>query len=515
MPPASKKSNDQQSALPPGESGYSVGSWMEPTRLATEQEQLAVEQIGNNSDSVHEVPTRRKSRSQRILQKSSTLLRSFTSKKSPNLTFSNHSSHEVSQTGEGVKHKQTKSLPPNSMHTRRLTEMIETNSGTETLCVATIRRLLANSDSADRDWSVCVNEQSLVDSDESFESVEEFPKEGWGGGSHSRCPPSQNDSWNHEENPAPNSKNCAKLTELSTTSNESFASRAPYQAIQTVRMPSPRDDNDGYHSSMHDNVDTSDRGGDDASTNNDANEATRPSASSPLAEDDASPYVVKLMPGWRRVGIDKKTVTFAGDVKKNGVIAIKDKNDDSGMGEEVETSRRLTFACYDVNEGGALSLEKENENSAIGDDNKRKEGTMPMVGKDTGRKIEDWDMEDVDEMNFRLTFIWNDVNEGGALAVEEANERSAMGEESEQNEGTPVVVEDDSGRSIADSAKTDGGTLEGSTDHDRPEPKRAAPTTLSPPPVEEDEPRPRMGWALLLLVFAVFIISILFLVFRE
>jgi len=139
--------------IPPGESGFSVVSTMEPTQLATAQEQLAVEYIDN-----YEVPIRRKSRSQRMLQKSSTLLSSITSKKGPNLTFANHSSHDVPQTGEGVKHTQTKGLPPNSMHTRRLTEMIETNSGIG-FSVASVRRLLADSESADRDWSTCEQPQ--------------------------------------------------------------------------------------------------------------------------------------------------------------------------------------------------------------------------------------------------------------------------------------------------------------------------------------------------------------------
>jgi serine/threonine protein kinase len=219
---ASQKINDQPYALPPGESGFSVVPSMEPTQLVTAQEQLAVEYMDNYSIDPVEVPIRRKSRSQRMLQKSSTLLSSFTSKKGHNLTFANHSSHDVPQTGEGMKlmkHTQTKGLPPNSMHTRRLTEMIETNSGTERLSVTSIRRLLADSKSANRDWSTYKHDQSSVDSDESFEPVHDVPEEGGGGGNiHSRRPPSQNNSWTHEESLAPNSNNCAKLTELSTAS---------------------------------------------------------------------------------------------------------------------------------------------------------------------------------------------------------------------------------------------------------------------------------------------------------
>jgi hypothetical protein len=257
---ASKKSNDQQFALPPGESGYSVRSSMEPMRLATEQEQLAVKFIGNNSiDPVHEVPNRRKSISQRILQKSSTLLSSFSTKKSSKFTFANHSSDDVSQTGEGMKHTQTNSLPPYFFHTRRLTEKIETNSGTERLSVASVRRMLEDSDSAGRDWSACVHEQSSVGSDETFEPVDKVSKRGAGGDSHSRRPPAQNASWTHEESLAPNSK----LTTLSTASVHQMppADGPDESSMSVITQDMPQDENmkcraihkrfSGRHSGRH------------------------------------------------------------------------------------------------------------------------------------------------------------------------------------------------------------------------------------------------------------------------
>ena len=79
------------------------------------------------------------------------------------------------------------------------------------------------------------------------------------------------------------------------------------------------------------------------------------------------------------------------------------------------------------------------------------------------------------------------------LAVEKENQSSTMGEEDERKERTTAAVEEDAGWNRDDSAKTGGGTLEGSADCDEPEPVLVSPTTLSSPPYEEEEPQSKKG----------------------
>ena len=242
-------------------------------------------------------------------------------------------------------------------------------------------------------------------------------------------------------------------------------------------MSSPRDDDEGYHSPMEHNSDSSDVGGDVASEYNNDSEATGPSASS--AKDDTS-YAQTLTPGWRRVDCDRKSVTFSSDVKKGGVITVDDDGGDLAMGAEDERTEGTTAGVVAMTDGGLISL---------------------------------WDMDEGEGL-YRHAFY--EVTEVDDFALEEENESSmAMGEGNERKEETMAVVEEDAGRNRDDLAKTGGGTLEGSKDCDEPEPVLVLPTTLSSHPVEGDEPRSKKRWALLLLFLVLLIATILILVFRE
>ena len=79
-----------------------------------------------------------KSRSQQILRKSSSWLRSFTSKKNTEAHSSNnHSSHpRVQDACQSTGFTKEESLAPNSYHSRKLTELIQANSGNRSLSVA-------------------------------------------------------------------------------------------------------------------------------------------------------------------------------------------------------------------------------------------------------------------------------------------------------------------------------------------------------------------------------------------
>jgi hypothetical protein len=322
-------------------------------------------------------------------------------------------------------------------------------------------------------------------------------------------------------------------------------------------MSSPRDDKEGYHSPTHHSAHSLGGGVEGATVDIDDNEATGTSASLALAKNSESSYVMTLTPGWRRVdGVNKKAVTFASDVKEGSVITVtKEENDDSAIGwGEYETPNRLAFICNDMNEGSALAFGQENESSSMGEEDERKEGTTTgMVKKDSGRSMDDLAMTDERmlegstdsnepdpvmasvvkeggditvkyenedsaigwgeyETPNRLAFICN--NEDSALAFEQENESSSMGKENERKEGTTVTVdEEDSGLNIDDLAMTDGGMIEGSADCNEPDPLMVVvPTTLSTPPVEEDEPRSKKGLALLLLILVVSIITILIIV---
>jgi serine/threonine protein kinase len=91
-----------------------------------------------------------KSRSRRIL-KPSTLLRSFTCKKSTEAHSSNkHSSHLQLQNGcQNTGLTKEESLAPNSYHSRKLTELIQANSGNRKLSVSSVHRMLQ---ADDRTW---------------------------------------------------------------------------------------------------------------------------------------------------------------------------------------------------------------------------------------------------------------------------------------------------------------------------------------------------------------------------
>jgi hypothetical protein len=88
-----------------------------------------------------------KSRLQRIL-KPSTLLRSFTCKKSTKAHLSNnHSSHLQLQNGcQNTGLTKEESLAPNSYHSRKLTELIQANSGNRMLSVSSVHRMLQADD---------------------------------------------------------------------------------------------------------------------------------------------------------------------------------------------------------------------------------------------------------------------------------------------------------------------------------------------------------------------------------
>ncbi|KAL3817348.1 hypothetical protein ACHAXA_004474 [Cyclostephanos tholiformis] len=58
------------------------------------------------------------------------------------MTFANHSSHGISRAGLDIVHTQTNVLPANSFHSRKLTELIQTNSGKGRLSVASVHRML-------------------------------------------------------------------------------------------------------------------------------------------------------------------------------------------------------------------------------------------------------------------------------------------------------------------------------------------------------------------------------------
>ena len=111
------------------------------------------------------------------------------------------------------------------------------------------------------------------------------------------------------------------------------------EATNIKMVVSPRDDKEGFHSPMEHNADSSNVGGVGAEDKNDS-EATGPSASS--AKDEAS-YLQTLMPGWRRVDcIDRKSVTFASDVKEGGVLTVDDDGGDLAMGAEDERKQGTT-----------------------------------------------------------------------------------------------------------------------------------------------------------------------------
>lgn len=258
------------------------------------------------------------------------------------------------------------------------------------------------------------------------------------------------------------------------------------EATNIKMVVSPRDDKEGFHSPMEHNADSSNVGGVGAEDKNDS-EATGPSASS--AKDEAS-YLQTLMPGWRRVDcIDRKSVTFASDVKEGGVLTVDDDGGDLAMGAEDERKQ------------GTTAVVEENAGRNIGD-----------FAMTDGGLISSWDVDE-GESPYRLAFY--EVTEVGDFAVEDENESSmAMDEENERKEGTTAVAEEDAWRNRDDLAMTGAGTLEGSADCDEPGPVLVLPTTLSSPPVEGDEPRSKKRWALILLVLVLLIATILILVFR-
>jgi hypothetical protein len=89
-----------------------------------------------------------KSRSQRILRKPPSWLRYLTSKKNTEAHSSNnHSSHPRLQDAcqRAVLTKE-ESLAPNSYHSRKLTELIQANSGNRSLSVASVHRMLQADD---------------------------------------------------------------------------------------------------------------------------------------------------------------------------------------------------------------------------------------------------------------------------------------------------------------------------------------------------------------------------------
>ncbi|KAL3811828.1 hypothetical protein ACHAXA_004255 [Cyclostephanos tholiformis] len=98
---------------------------------------------------VDRVPTRGipKSRSERILAKSSSFLKRFTNKKrtEPH-AFNVHSCHSTPDLHPGLKNET--SYSHNSYHSRELTELIQINSGNKRLSVASVHRML-HADDAD------------------------------------------------------------------------------------------------------------------------------------------------------------------------------------------------------------------------------------------------------------------------------------------------------------------------------------------------------------------------------
>jgi len=89
-----------------------------------------------------------KSRSQRILRKPSSWLRYLTSKKNTEAHSSNnHSSHPRLQDAcQRAGLTKEESLAPNSYHSRKLTELIQANSGNRSLSVASVHRMLQADD---------------------------------------------------------------------------------------------------------------------------------------------------------------------------------------------------------------------------------------------------------------------------------------------------------------------------------------------------------------------------------
>jgi hypothetical protein len=199
-----------------------------------------------------------------------------------------------------------------------------------------------------------------------------------------------------------------------------------------IKMMVSRDDKEGFHSPMDYNADSSNVGGVGAEDKNDS-EATGPSASS--AKDEAS-YVQTLMPGWRRVDcINRKSVTFASDVKEGGVLTVDDDGGDLAMGAEDERKQ------------GTMAVVEENAGRNIGD-----------FAMTDGGLISSWDVDE-GESPYRLAFY--EVTEVGDFAVEEENESSmAMDEENERKEGTTAVAEEDAWLNRDDLAMAGVGTLE-------------------------------------------------------
>jgi serine/threonine protein kinase len=93
-----------------------------------------------------------KSRSEHILRKPSSWLRSFTSKKNTEAHSSNnHSSHPRLQdacqsTGFTKEERLAPNSAPNSYHSRKLTELIHANSGNKSLSVASVHQMLQADD---------------------------------------------------------------------------------------------------------------------------------------------------------------------------------------------------------------------------------------------------------------------------------------------------------------------------------------------------------------------------------
>jgi serine/threonine protein kinase len=94
-----------------------------------------------------------KSKLQGLLKRPPSLLEPFNSKNTASATFANHSSHGVSLSITNVERFQTKGLSANSVHSRKLTEMIQANSGSGRLSVASVHRMLQadNDNSPDGD----------------------------------------------------------------------------------------------------------------------------------------------------------------------------------------------------------------------------------------------------------------------------------------------------------------------------------------------------------------------------
>jgi hypothetical protein len=198
------------------------------------------------------------------------------------------------------------------------------------------------------------------------------------------------------------------------------------------------------HSHTGHNTNFSDIGGNGAAENKIDSNATGPSASSAFAKDEAS-YMPTSMPGWWHVdSIDNKTMMFASNATEGSIITADYKRGDLAMGIE-DKQKEETMVVVEENAGQSI-------------------GYFAMTD---GGLLSSWNV-DKDESPHWLAFY--EVTGVCNLTVEKENESLTMGEGNKQKEKTTAVVEEDAGRNREDLAKTGGGTLEGSTDCDEPEP---------------------------------------------